>query len=111
MLCRDVNTQQHSGRHDVIDAILGNQEASMPRGQNLMSGLILTGWEPPSDELAKRLEADGIPCIYVAPSQADSYTLTARIAQFTAKLRRDDTVRLEMAADHVSKHCDFSFLD
>ncbi|GAB9466151.1 P-loop containing nucleoside triphosphate hydrolase [Globisporangium polare] len=101
----------HSGRHDVIDAILGNQEASMPRGQNLMSGLILTGWEPPSDELAKRLEADGIPCIYVAPSQADSYTLTARIAQFTAKLRRDDTVRLEMAADHVSKHCDFSFLD
>jgi hypothetical protein len=92
----------------VIDAILGNQEAS---GKNLMSGLILTGWEPPSDALAKRLEADNIPCIYVSPDKADSYTLTARVAQFTAKLRRDDTVRLEMAADHVSKHCDFSFLD
>lgn len=83
----------------------------MPRGQNLLSGLILTGWEPPSDELAQRLEADSIPCIYVSPDKADSYTLTARIAQFTAKLRRDDTVRLEMAADHVSKHCDFSFLE
>ncbi|KAJ0404499.1 hypothetical protein ATCC90586_007756 [Pythium insidiosum] len=101
----------HSGRKDVIEAIIGNQEASMPQGKNLMSGLILTGWDPPSDELARRLDNDNIPCIYVSPDKADSYTLTARIAQFTAKLRRDDTLRLEMAADHVSKHCDFSFLD
>ena len=83
----------------------------MPKGKNLMPGLILTGWDPPSDELAKRLDADNIPCIYVSPDKADSYTLTARVASFTAKLRLEDTLRLEMAADHINKHCDFSFLD
>lgn len=95
----------------MIDAILGNQEASIPHGTNLQSGLILTGWDPPSADLARRLDADNIPCIYVSPDKADSYTLTARIAGFTAKIRVDDTKRLEMAADHVTKHCDFSFLE
>ncbi|RLN92751.1 hypothetical protein BBJ28_00014122 [Nothophytophthora sp. Chile5] len=103
--------QQHSGREDVIDAIIGNQEVSTSHGTNLMSGLILTGWNPPSAELAQRLDADNIPCIYVSPDKADSYTLTARISSFTAKIRREDVARIDMAADHVSKHCDFSFLD
>ena len=102
---------QHSGRKDVIDAIIGNEEASSTYGGNLKSGLILTGWNPPSAELAQRLDADNIPCIYVSPDKADSYTITARISQFTAKIRRDDVERIDMAADHVSKHCDFSFLD
>jgi hypothetical protein len=102
---------QHSGREDVIDAMIGNQAASRPQGKNLLSGLILTGWNPPSEDLARRLDAGNIPCIYVSPDIADSYTLTARIASFVAKLRRDDTTRLNMAADHITKHCDFSFLD
>lgn len=97
----------HSGRQDVIDAIIGNQEAS---GKKLKPGLILTGWNPPSEELAKKLDADNIPCIYVSPETADSYTITARVASFTAKIRREDTKRLDMAADHVSKYCDLSFL-
>lgn len=90
----------------MIDAIIGNQEAS---SKNLMPGLILTGWDPPSAELAMRLDADDIPCIYVSPDKADSYTLTARVAAFTAKLKLEDA-RLDMAAEHVSKHCDFSYL-
>ncbi|RLN96088.1 hypothetical protein BBJ28_00005061 [Nothophytophthora sp. Chile5] len=106
-----LRSQQHSGREDVIDAIIGNQEVSTSHGTNLMSGLILTGWNPPSAELAQRLDADNIPCIYVSPDKADSYTLTARISSFTAKIRREDVARIDMAADHVSKHCDFSFLD
>ncbi|KAG6606537.1 P-loop containing nucleoside triphosphate hydrolase [Phytophthora cinnamomi] len=101
----------HSGRKDVIDAIIGNQEASTSHGENLKSGLILTGWNPPSAELAQRLDADNIPCIYVSPDKADSYTITARISQFTAKIRCEDVERIDLAADHVSKHCDFSFLD
>ncbi|KAH7481720.1 Phosphate acetyltransferase [Phytophthora ramorum] len=99
-----------SGRKDVIDAIIGNQEASTSHGGNLKSGLILTGWNPPSVELAQRLDADNIPCIYVSPDKADSYTITARVSQFTAKIRREDVERIDLAADHVSKHCDFSFL-
>ncbi|CAH0486520.1 unnamed protein product [Peronospora farinosa] len=101
----------HSGRQDVIDAIIGNQEVSSYHGENLKSGLILTGWNPPSAELAQRLDADNIPCIYVSPEKADSYTITAQISQFTAKIRRDDVERIDLAANHVSKHCDFSFLD
>ncbi|KAF4320083.1 hypothetical protein BBO99_00005415 [Phytophthora kernoviae] len=101
----------HSGRKDVIDAIIGNQEKSTSHGKNLMSGLILTGWNPPSAELERRLDADNIPCIYVSPDKADSYTLTAQVASFTAKIRVEDTARLNLAADHVSKHCDFTFLD
>jgi BioD-like phosphotransacetylase family protein len=102
---------QHSGRKDVIDAIVGNQEASTSNGQDLKPGLILTGWNPPTAELAQRLDADNIPCIYVSPDKADSYTITARISQFTAKIRREDVERIDLAADHVSKHCDFSFLE
>ena len=95
----------------MIDAIIGNQELSSYHGENLKSGLILTGWNPPSAELAQRLDADNIPCIYVSPEKADSYTITAQISQFTAKIRRDDVERIDLAANHVSKHCDFSFLD
>lgn len=95
----------------MIDAIIGNQEASTSHGKNLKSGVILTGWNPPSAELAQRLDADNIPCIYVSPDKADSYTITARISQFTAKIRREDVERIDLAAEHVSKHFDFSFLD
>lgn len=101
----------HSGRQDVIDAIIGNQKASTSYGQNLKSGLILTGWNSPSAELAQRLDADNIPCIYVSPDKADSYTITARVAQFTAKIRREDVERIDLAAEHVSQHCNFSFLE
>lgn len=95
----------------MIDAIIGNQETFTSQGKNLKSGLILTGWKPSSAGLAKRLDAGNIPCIYVSPKKADSYTITAQIAQFTAKIRREDVERIDLAADHVYKHCDFSFLD
>jgi hypothetical protein len=47
----------------------------------------------------------------VSPDKADSYTLAAKVASFTAKLRLEDVKRLNMAADHISKHVDFSLLD
>ncbi|RLO10639.1 hypothetical protein DYB28_006868 [Aphanomyces astaci] len=38
----------HSGRGDVIDAILANQAEYRRRGENLHPGLIMTGWDHPS---------------------------------------------------------------
>nr|CCA19519.1 conserved hypothetical protein [Albugo laibachii Nc14] len=98
----------HTGRMDVIDAILGNQTASIPHGKDLQSGLIMTGWNPPSARLKQKLDLANIPCIYVSPDKADSYTLTTRLATFTAKIRLEDTDRLDLAAKHVLQSCDFS---
>ncbi|CAK4079784.1 unnamed protein product [Aphanomyces euteiches] len=101
----------HSGRHDVIDAILANQTEYKSRGENLHSGLILTGWDHPSPRLIARLDDGNIPCIYVPPTVCDSYTLTARIAGFTAKLNRYDVKRLNLASKHVQKHVNFDIFD
>ncbi|OQS06741.1 hypothetical protein THRCLA_01237 [Thraustotheca clavata] len=95
----------HSGRMDVIDALLHNQEEYRERGENLRPGLIMTGWDAPSPNLVARLDKGNIPCIYVPPTTCDSYTLTARIAGFTAKISRDDIKRLNLASDHVQIDC------
>ncbi|KAH9052430.1 hypothetical protein Ae201684P_001611 [Aphanomyces euteiches] len=81
------------------------------RGENLHSGLILTGWDHPSPRLIARLDDGNIPCIYVPPTVCDSYTLTARIAGFTAKLNRYDVKRLNLASKHVQKHVNFDIFD
>ncbi|KDO26146.1 hypothetical protein SPRG_08507 [Saprolegnia parasitica CBS 223.65] len=99
------------GRMDVIDAMLHNQEVFRERGENLHPGLIMTGWDPPSPSLIARLEQGNIPCIYVPPTTCDSYTLTARIAGFTAKLNRYDLKRLNLASAHVRKHVNFDLFD
>ncbi|OQS01089.1 hypothetical protein ACHHYP_20078 [Achlya hypogyna] len=106
-----LNGLQHSGRMDVIDAMLHNQEEFRERGENLHPGLIMTGWDPPSPSLVARLDQGNIPCIYVPPTTCDSYTLTARIASFTAKLNRYDLKRLNMASAHVRKHVNFGVFD
>lgn len=58
-----------------------------------------------------RLEQGNIPCIYVPPTTCDSYTLTARIAGFTAKLNRYDLKRLNLASAHVRKYVNFDLFD
>ncbi|ETW01857.1 hypothetical protein H310_06426 [Aphanomyces invadans] len=101
----------HSGRGDVIDAILANQAEYRQRGDNLHPGLIMTGWDHPSPSLIARLNEGNIPCIYVPPTTCDSFQLTARIAGFTAKLNRYDTKRLNQATKHVRDHVNFDILD
>lgn len=54
------------------------------------------------------LNAHQIPCLYVPPTTSDSYTITARVANFIAKLNRDDEHRLKLAIRHVSCHVDFN---
>ncbi|RQM30208.1 hypothetical protein B5M09_000307 [Aphanomyces astaci] len=100
----------HSGRGDVIDAILANQAEYRRRGENLHPGLIMTGWDHPSPSLIARLNEGNIPCIYVPPTTCDSFQLTAKIAGFTAKLNRYDTKRLHLATQHVRDHVNFDLL-
>lgn len=85
-----------------------NQKEHLRFGQDLETGLVLTGWDPPSKSMIQDLDDVDIPCIYVPPSTCDSYTLTARISNFVAKLSRDDEHRLALAINHVSKHIDLS---
>ena len=47
----------------------------------------------------------------MSPDKADSYTLTARIANFIAKMSREDEDRLQLAIKHVLKHVDFSGIE
>ncbi|RHY95488.1 hypothetical protein DYB37_003459 [Aphanomyces astaci] len=101
---------KHSGRGDVIDAILANQAEYRRRGDNLHPGLIMTGWDHPSPSLIARLNEGNIPCIYVPPTTCDSFQLTAKIAGFTAKLNRYDTKRLHLATQHVRDHVNFDLL-
>ena len=88
------------------DIILATVERHI-RLNDLQTGLILTGQNPPRDELIGRLKSVDIPILY-AP--LCSFDVMKMINSFTAKIRKEDTQKVEKAIQLVEGHVDFDLL-
>lgn len=70
-------------------------------------GLILTGRHPPRPSLIKELQKADIPSLYADCSSFDAMRM---ITSFTAKIRKEDTTKVEKAIELVESHLDLSTL-
>lgn len=92
-----------ASREDIISTMI-QKETPMNQPDY---GLILTGGRPPSASLIKELQKAKIPSLYAAFS---SYETMRMITSFTAKIRKEDTEKVQKAIDLVENMIDFSFL-
>jgi len=92
-----------ASREDIIDALL-ELHLSLP---SPLHGLILTSQHAPSLQLVKRLRAAGIPSLYVP---LPTFEVMEMIHSFTAKIRQEDTEKVEKAIHLVTHHLDFKSL-
>jgi len=95
-------------REDIIIAMVG-KHMRMQHEENVdyEGGLILTGQNAPRDELLQRIMNVNIPILY-AP--LCSFDVMKMITSFTAKIRQEDTEKVNRAIEVVEKHIDFDAL-
>lgn len=95
-------------REDIIEAVMA-QHTKMQRGHNinLEGGIILTGNTPPSDHLLTKLKAVEIPTLY---ARMCSFEAMKKIATFTAKIRVEDTLKVQGAIALIEEHLNFDLL-
>jgi BioD-like phosphotransacetylase family protein len=74
---------------------------------DLETGIILTGKQPPKESLIEQIRRAGIPMLY-AP--VNSFVALKMITAYTSKIRREDTVKIHQAAEIVESHVDFQRL-
>jgi phosphate acetyltransferase len=91
-----------ANREDIILATLSHNET-----ENLQTGMILTGDLPPRHFIIEELKKAHIPMLF-AP--VHSYTAMKMIANFTAKIRKEDLEKIHEAIDLVESHVDFNRL-
>jgi phosphate acetyltransferase len=93
------------------DIILATQEryaqALQHNPEEVTCGLILTGKTPPNAALHQQLKSIDIPVLY-AP--LCSYDVMKMITSFTAKIRKEDTPKVEQAIQLVEKEVNFELL-
>ncbi len=98
-----------ANREEIIIATLTKHwdwKITNPRA-DLEAGMILTGDQPPRQELVEQLKQAAIPMLY-AP--LGSYTVMKMITSFTAKIRKEDIEKIKEAVTLVEKHVDFERL-
>ena len=96
-------------REDIILATLSNHwdiKIKDP-AQDLNAGMILTGDHPPSDTILIELQKADIPMFYVP---LHSYEVMEKITSFTAKIRKEDEIKVTEAINLVESHIDFKHL-
>ena len=71
------------------------------------AGIILTGKHPPKDSLVQQIRRANIPMLHAPVS---SFIAMKMINNFTTKIRKDDTAKIEEAIQVVEKHIDFDVL-
>ncbi len=99
----------HASREDIIRATIDDELQSRsdhPNG-DLERGLILAGHEPPSPAIIELIKEAQIPTLHAPVS---SYRAMQMIAGFTAKIRREDTHKVDKAISLVEEHIDFEIL-
>ncbi len=74
---------------------------------DLNAGMILTGDNPPSKTILAELKKADIPMFY-APFH--SYEVMEKITSFTAKIRKEDEIKVTEAINLVESHIDFKHL-
>jgi len=98
-----------AGRDDIILATLTrfwDLKISHP-DDDLATGIILTGKTPPKDSIIEQIRRAKIPMLY-AP--VNSFVAMKMINNYTAKIRKEDTAKIEEAIKVVESHIDFDRL-
>lgn len=99
-----------ANREDVILAALTrfwDLKIAHPE-EELQTGLILTGKQPPRKELIEQIRKAEIPMLYAPVS---SFSAMKMINSHTAKIRSDDKEKIEEAIKVVESHIDFEKLE
>lgn len=97
-----------ASREDIIIATLDKHEQMLRKQQiDYESGMILTGRHPPSEEILSYIHRFDVPVLY-AP--LCSYDAMKRITSFTAKIRIEDTAKVEKAVKLVEENVNFDLL-
>jgi phosphate acetyltransferase len=95
-----------ASREDIILATLAHHAEKHPL-ETVSSGMILTGMIPPKDSLVEQLKQAKIPAFY---SPVHTFHAMKLISSYTAKLRTEDTERVEEAISLVASHINFEEL-
>lgn len=99
-----------AGREDIILATLTRYwdvKISQPDA-DLEAGMILTGKYPPKESILEQIRHAEIPMLYAPVS---SFAALKMINAYTAKIRKEDTQKIQEAVDVVGKHIDFQALE
>ncbi len=88
-------------RVDIVDEIL--QESN----SHLECGVILTGADAPSEATLTKIQASQVPVLFTPLS---CYDVMKTITTFTAKIRNEDTVKVDSAIHLVEEHVNFDVL-
>lgn len=75
--------------------------------EELQAGIILTGKTPPKESLVDQIKRTHIPMLYAPLS---SFVALKMIHSYTAKIRKEDKVKIEEAIKVVEKHVNFDAL-
>ncbi|MBI3508023.1 MAG: AAA family ATPase [Chlamydiia bacterium] len=95
-----------ASREDIILATLTrywNTKISHPE-EELPTGMILTGKEPPKLSIIEELKRANLPMLYAPVS---NFTAMKMINTYTAKIREEDTAKIHEAIEIVESHIDF----
>ena len=98
-----------ASREDIILATLSEHwdvKIANPN-DDLQAGMILTGSQKPSANIVDELQKANIPCFY---TPSNTFESMKKIASYTAKLRNEDSPRVEEAIDLVERHINFDHL-
>jgi phosphate acetyltransferase len=90
-----------ASREDLIEEILSHHM----QGRDFEGGMILTGRRSPSSAIVAKIRESQVPILYVPVS---SYSALKMITGFTAKIRKDDRLKVKEAIRLVERHVDFS---
>lgn len=98
-----------ASREDIILATLSHHHhlQAIGREEEFLSGMILTGILPPKASLIEELKKADIPAFY-APTH--TFNAMKMITSYTAKLRQEDTIRVQEAIELVESHIHFNKL-
>ena len=97
-----------ASREDIIFAILQkHRHDQLGRDEGFLGGIILTSTQAPSDEILEEIRKTDIPVLY---TPLGSYDAMKMITSFTAKIRTEDTLKVDKAIKLVGENLDFDLL-
>ncbi|MCH9627199.1 MAG: Phosphate acetyltransferase [Chlamydiales bacterium] len=89
-------------REDIIRCLIDTRQHAHNGPEH---GLILTGQHPPHPHLVEQLKQADIPSLYAAYTSFDAMKM---ITSFIAKIRKEDSSKVEKAIELVESHLDLS---
>lgn len=97
-----------ASRIDIINATLQKHTNYLQEnGVDCEGGMILTGRKPIGKELLEQIKKVDLPVLHAS---VNSYNAIKMITHFTAKIRNEDTWKVEKAIELVEKNIDFEAL-